>query len=67
MFSNETADHPLDDPKKACRDQCFNLVIDQAIQSIKQSSGLQTTARGPNPSREDISPGQPRHVVNNKK
>ncbi|XP_032895465.1 uncharacterized protein LOC116985118 [Amblyraja radiata] len=35
MFSYETKDEPLDDPKEAYRLQCFNLVLDQAIQSME--------------------------------
>lgn len=35
MFSYETKDQPLDDPKEAYRIQCFNLVLDQAIQSME--------------------------------
>jgi len=35
VLSYETEDQPLDDPKEAYRHQCFNLVLDQAIQSIE--------------------------------
>jgi len=40
MFSYETEDQPLDDRKKAHRDQCFNIVLYQAIQSTEFSVDL---------------------------
>ena len=35
MFSYETEDQPLDDPKETYKDQCFNLVLGQTIYSIE--------------------------------
>ena len=35
MFSYETKDQSLYDPKEAYRVQCFSLVLDQAIQPIE--------------------------------
>ena len=35
MFLYEADDQPLDDPKERYRVQCFNLVLDQAIQSLE--------------------------------
>ena len=47
MLSYEREDQPLDDPKEAYRhQQCFNLVLDQAIQSIEQSVDLNNLVRG---------------------
>ena len=40
MLSYETEDQPLDDAKEAYRHHCFNLVLDQAIQSIEYSVDL---------------------------
>ena len=41
MLSYETEDQPLDDPKEAYRQQqCFNLVLDQEIQSKEQRVDL---------------------------
>jgi len=35
VLSYETEDQALDDPKEAYRHQRFNLVLDQAIQSVE--------------------------------
>jgi len=37
------------------------------ITGVRLDQGFQTTARGPNPAREYISPCSGRHFVNNKK
>jgi len=37
------------------------------ITCVSLDQGLQTTARGPNPVRQDISSGSGRHFVNNEK
>jgi len=37
------------------------------ITGVSLHQGLQTTARGSNPTRQDISSGSRRHLVNNEK
>jgi len=37
------------------------------ITGVSVDQGVQTTVRGPNPARQDISSGSRRHFVNNEK